>query len=283
VEATLTNATALYLYGIVADPVALPPCAAVEAGTSIGVIAGDRIACVVSPVLAGDYASSATGRNAAEQLDWVTPRAWRHHDVVRRLHMVTDVIPLKFGTVCARVDDVREMLARCAEPLRAMLAQFHGRDEWTLSIGIDANRVTGRFERDDPELRALCAAAQAVPEGRAYFVRKKHQQRISALLTDELAAITRQVHARVAGHIDGWCAEDADASTATLLVDRARFDGLAACLAELEQEQAINGLTLELRGPWAPYSFVNGRVDCRELTPASGIDSRMPAPESSKR
>ena len=273
----LSNGTALYLYGIVAHPAALPPCDAVEDGTPIDVIAGDRVACVVSRVPAHDYEPTATGRDAAEQLAWVTPRAWRHHDVVRRLHTTTTVIPLKFGTLCESVDDVRDLLARCAEPICAMLDRFHGRDEWTLSIRLDTAMVTERFERDDSELRALCAEEQRVPEGRAFFVRKKRHQRATALLAAELAATTRAVYTRIAGYVDS-CEEHTAAPVATLLVDRARFEDLAACLADLETEQAINGLALELRGPWAPYSFVSDR----ELTPGSGIESRSSAAESQK-
>jgi hypothetical protein len=277
VEAPLSHGTALYLYGIVAHPAALPPCDAVENGTPIDVIAGDRAACVVSRVRARDYEPAATGRDAAEQLAWVTPRAWRHHDVVRRLHIMTTVIPLKFGTLCESADDVRDLLARCAAPIGAMLDRFHGRDEWTLSIRLDAGRVTARFERDDAELRALCAEERTVPEGRAFFVRKKRHQRTAALLGAELAAAARAVHARIDSYVDR-CDEPASAPVATLLVDRARFDDLTACLAALEAEQAFNGLALELRGPWAPYSFVSDR----ELTPGSGIDSRSAAAGSPK-
>lgn len=274
----LSNGTALYLYGIVAHPAALPPCDAVEDGTPIDVIAGDRVACVVSRVRAGDYEPEATGRDAAEQLAWVTPRAWRHHDVVRKLHTTTTVIPLKFGTLCESADDVRNLLARCAEPICAMLERFQGRDEWTLSVRFDNARVIERFERDDPELRALCAEERTVPEGRAFFIRKKRHQRTMALLAAELAATTRAVHTRIAGYVDAG-EEHAAAPVATLLVDRARFDDLAACLAGLEAEQAINGLALELRGPWAPYSFVSDR----ELTPGSGIDSRTAARQAPER
>lgn len=275
-EAPLSHGTALYLYGIVAHPAALPPCDAVEDGTPIDVIASDRAACVVSRVRARDYEPAATGRDAAEQLAWVTPRAWRHHDVVRRLHATTTVIPLKFGTLCESADDVRDLLARCAAPIGAMLDRFHDRDEWTLSIRLDAARVAGRFERDDAELAALYAEERTVPEGRAFFVRKKRHQRTTALLAAELAAAARAVHARIAGDVDS-CDEPA-APVATLLVDRARFDDLTSCLAALEAEHAINGLSLELRGPWAPYSFVSDR----ELTPGSGIDSRSSAAGSRK-
>jgi hypothetical protein len=260
VEAPPANGPALYLYGIVAHPLELPRCDAVEEGTAIDVIAGDGIACVVSPVVARDYESPATGRTAAERLSWVTPRALRHHDVVRTLHMATPVVPLKFGTLCSCADDVRDMLLRFSEPMRAMLNRFHGRDEWTLAIRIDAGRVAERFERDDPELRALCAQQQTLPEGRAYFVRKRRQQRVTELLSAELAATTHAVLARIAGYVDGCCEENTPVPAATLLVDRARFMDLTSCLADLEAEQATNALVLELRGPWAPYSFVDGQV-----------------------
>jgi hypothetical protein len=255
----LSNATALYLYGIVAQPAEVPRCDGIEDGTCIDVIASERVACVVSPVAARDYEPSATGRNAAEQLHWVTPRAWRHHDVVRRLHTQTTVIPLKFGTLCGSADDVRDMLARCAEPIGALLDRFHGRDEWKLSIQIDADRVIERLERDDLELCMLCAEEQTLPKGRAYFVRKRRQQRTAALLAAELASTARDVYGRIADYVADCAEENGPGQAATLLVDRARFGDLTACFAALEAEYAVNGLALELRGPWAPYSFVNGQ------------------------
>ena len=259
-EAALKNETALYLYGIVAHPLQLPSCDAVEEGTAIDLVTGDGVACVVSPVRSRDYESSATGTNAAQQLDWVTPRAWRHHDVVRRLHMTTTVIPLKFGTLCASVDDVHDMLGRSADRMCALLNRFRDRDEWVLSIRVDSDRITERLEHDDLELRQLCAVQQTLPDGRSYFVRKKRQQRVKDLLNAELAAMAREVYARIAGDVDGCCEENGAALAASVLVERRRFEALTVRLAELEAEYAMNGLALELRGPWAPYSFVKGEL-----------------------
>jgi len=277
-ETPLINGTALYLYGIVTHPIELPPCDAVEDGTSIDVIPGGPVACVVSPVVARDYESAAIGANAAAQLAWVTPRAWRHHDVVRRLHTATTVIPLKFGTLCGCVDDVQDMLARCSRPIGALLDRLRDRDEWTLSIRINRDRVIERLEREDLELAALCARERLLTEGRAYFVRKQRDQRATALLNAELAATACHVYARIAGLVDGLSETHGAAPSATLLVERARFDDLTACLAGMEAEQSHNALELELRGPWAPYSFVSDR----ELTPGSGIESRSSAAESQK-
>jgi gas vesicle protein GvpL/GvpF len=274
VETLLSGERALYLYGIVAHPVELPGCDAIELGTSLDSIAAAGIACVVSSVRADDYCSSSIGPSAAAQLEWVTPRAWRHHEVVRRLHAMTTVIPLKFGTLCSSVEDVRGLLTRFAGTIATLLDRLGGKDEWTLTIRIDIDRVAAGIEGDDRELHALRALENTLPEGRAYFVRKKHQQRAAQLLEAHVAATTDEVHARIAAHVDACCAENKPAHVAALLVDRARFAELAASLAELEAEHASSGLSLELRGPWAPYGFVNGRVDCRELTPATGIESR---------
>jgi hypothetical protein len=275
VETHVTSDQALYLYGIVADAAPLPTeCAAVEDGTRIDVIAASGIACVVSAVTIRDYQSPLTGRNAAEQLAWVTPRALRHHDVVRRLHAATTVIPLKFGTLSSRVADVRAMLAEHAEPIGALLREFDGKDEWSLTIRVDTSRVTDTLAHNDSTLIALGADEHLLTDGRAYFQRKKRQQRLADLLAAHVADTTASVYARVAEYVDAFAHENTAASGAALLVDRSRFDGLSICLATLEGEQSASGLTLELRGPWAPYSFVNGRADCWELTPASGIDSR---------
>ena len=82
------------------------------------------------------------------------------------------------------------------------------------------------------------------------------------------------VHERIGNLADVCAVEHAPASVAALLVERVRFNALTESLADLETEHAAYGLSLELSGPWAPYSFVSDCLDGRELTSASGIDSR---------
>jgi hypothetical protein len=265
----------LYLYGIVAYPMALPAhLEAVEDGTSVDLIADAGIACVVSSVRARDYHSSVIGRTTSEQLQWVTPRAWRHHDIVRQLQARTAVIPLKFGTLCNSADDVRDMLARRRMAIAALLGRLAGKDEWTLTIRVDRERVAALVERTDSDLLALGAEEQVLRDGRAYFARKKRQRRLEDLLASHMSSITQMVHERLGNLVDVCAVEHTQASGAALLVERLRFSALTQSLADLETEHAVCGLSLELSGPWAPYSFVTDCLDGRELTSASGIDSR---------
>jgi hypothetical protein len=255
-EAVCVNdARMLYLYGFVAAPVPLDGLFGVEDNTRVELVDAGEFACIVSHVPASEYGSRRESWNAAAQMDWVTPRAWRHHEVIRQVHQETTVIPLKFGTLCSSIDDLRDLLGRRADAVASLLAQFRGKDEWSLAVSVDAATVGSDLHARDPELLVLTAEERTLPAGRAYFVRKRITARTAELLAQHMAAVADTVFARLTSQ--GLAiVPDPCGTTAAILVDRTRFADFAQTLSTLEHEHRASDLLLEVRGPWAPYSFV---------------------------
>jgi hypothetical protein len=256
----MTADTVLYLYGFVRAP--LDAGALAAAGPDVFLTEEGDIACAASLVPASDYHIPPDTNTAAQQLEWVAPRAWRHHDVLRHLHAAAAVVPLKFGTLCPDAEHARGMLRRLRDPIVDLLAGLDGRDEWTLNLHADVELLGAVIRHSDPQLAALVHDADALPEGRAYFARKKLHKATTAAVEARLAAVTTDVRERlssagIALADDRTPPAAGAAAAASLLVERSRFHECEALLTALESAHADTHVTFELVGPWPPYSFVS--------------------------
>ena len=253
--ASLSSPTVLYLYGLVAPETDLSGLAAVEEGADIFLVALDDVACAVSAVPAAAYEQPAASANAAEQLEWVTPRAWRHHEILRRLHVAGTVVPLKFGTLCETASQVEELLRRLRSPIVDLLAHFHRKDEWTLKVCHDAAAHAAVLQATHPDLIALQEEMTHLPDGRAYFTRKKLQRATDDLVAAHLAGVEQHAIERVTAAGLEIGVPEGQGRGVPVLVERSRFAHLETILAGLETEHAASHVTFELVGPWPPYSF----------------------------
>ena len=274
---TVDAGTVLYLYGFLRPSADLSRVG--DAGAAVFLVELGDVACAVSAVPAIDYHLPPDASTAAQQLEWVTPRAWRHHEVLRLLHSSGAVVPLKFGTLCADAVHVQSLLQRLRDPVLALLAHFEGKDEWTLRMRADIEALSLAVQATRPDLIALKDDAERLPDGRAYFARKQLQKATAGIVTSMLAQVEHSVYERLsAAAIDIAPVDPPHASgsrdsgviaNAPLLVERGRFAELEAILTQLEREQVEAHLAFELVGPWPPYSFatsvdLTGARECQE-------------------
>jgi hypothetical protein len=256
----VTVGTVLYLHGFVGHPAIASSLAGIRQLSGVCLVEIDDMACAVSAVAAGDYERPPDGHDQAAQLEWLTPRVRRHHDVLRALHAAGTVVPFKFGALCPGVEEVRALLHEYHDPVADMLARFDGKDEWALKAATEADAVSSFVERRHPQLIALKQEHERLPEGRAHFARKRLEKATTALIAEQLEIVEESVVARLSRsgvEISG------SLSHAALLVERRRFTELEKSLADLEEQYAALRLTVELTGPWPPYSFATDLVAAR--------------------
>ena len=240
----------LYIYGFVRAPMTFDRIEGVEEGSEVFFIESAGVACAASFVPAEAY-ERAPGERPAEQLEWVTPRALRHHAVVSALHGEGTVLPLQFGTVCRNAADARQVVADLQPALSNLLDTLDNKDEWTLRATADAAAIAARCEAA-PEMTALKVVESDLPDGRAYFARKQRAKVLADLVAQTIASAQDDAYARLAP-----LAADVVRTSrhSALLVDRAAVEAVASRLAGLQAVHGGLGLTFELVGPWPPYSF----------------------------
>jgi hypothetical protein len=253
-----------YLYGFVSPATDVAGLHGVEPASSVLLVAEDDVACLATAVRGGDYSRDAVGGVEAQQFEWVKPRALRHHEVLQRVRAFSPVVPLKFGTLAPDVDHIRALLRRLREPISDLLAQFGGKDEWTLRIRFDVDAL--RNSLNDPRLAVPpwqgCATHS---DGHSYFAQKRLERLTSELLEERMMLIEADVDGRIADariesvplgrkHGHGHGDRPSVSDTAILLPD-AHLASLESMLANLEADYAGGGVAFELIGPWPPYSF----------------------------
>lgn len=270
----------LYLYGVVrCSAIDLSRIAGVEGRPNVSLVCEGALACAASPVSRADY-----GREAAdapvEQLNWLAPRAIRHQAVVHFLRQTGAVVPLRFGTLCPTAEDARQMLRERHQPLLQLLAFLQNREEWGVKVFADPDLAGQAAGQPGSATEGLPPASP----GKAYFLNKKIQKLAHERSLLRLAELDREIWERLLP-----CAVQArrlrcpvassDASqlsvlSAALLLDRDQQPALAEVAGRVEADFRSCGVTVQLSGPWAAYSFCGdlGRV------PASADASREPEP-----
>jgi hypothetical protein len=253
-----------YLYGFVSPAADVDGLQGVEPSSPVILVVEDDVACLATAVRAIDYCRDVLGAAEAQQFEWVKPRALSHHEVLQRLRTSGPVVPLKFGTLAPDVDHIRALLRRLREPVSDLLAQFNGKDEWTLRIRFDVDALKRTL--NDPRL-ALPRSQTGTPhtDGHSYFAHKRLERLTSELLEERMVLVEEDVDGRIAqariesaplGRKPGDTHDDRPSvSDTAVLLPGGQLASLESMLADLEAEYAGGGVAFELIGPWPPYSF----------------------------
>jgi len=177
-------------------------------------------------------------------------------------------VPLTFGAVYRSTERVLAMLETRAAELRSLLERLRDREEWEVKLS----------RRPAAVIAALARADEAAPPpaaggpGRAYLAARLRERQLVASVASytatSVAAIERDLRARAdelqAEQLDGQNVDGLELTARfAALVRRADAEAFRVRVAELARQYDERGFSLEVSGPWAPYSFV-GRVGAAE-------------------
>ena len=239
----------------------------VPLGSDLERVEHEQLAAFVSRVPAEEYAEAAL-HDSLNDLAWLEQVARAHETVLERIGERATLVPLRLCTIFSSEDGVRRMLRENEARLRAALDRLEGRQEWTVKLLVDPERLEAAAGVADDQ-------ATAGGAGTAYMLgRRADQERRE--VADRLArALAEDVHAR----LQDW-AIDAVVNppqsrelsghegemrlNGAYLVESARADELRGLVAELQERHRAAGARLELAGPLPPFNFVP------EATGASG-------------
>ncbi|WP_199433061.1 GvpL/GvpF family gas vesicle protein [Qaidamihabitans albus] len=215
------------------------------------------LVAVVSTVDLAEYGEQPLRRNL-EDLDWLAATARAHDAVVHTVaRSATAAVPLRLATVYLGDERVRVLLADRRTEFAVALDRLAGRTEWGVKGYADPDALAAPPRSGDE-------AAAGRGSGTAYLLRRRaqlsaresaertaaeHAGRLHAALTDLSVAGRR--HAPQDPNLSGqraWMVLNG-----SYLVDDARADEFAAAVSDLDGERS--GVSLELTGPWPPYSF----------------------------
>ena len=261
--------SALYVYCVGARDALAPLFGgelpdAMEGARGLELVEREDLAAVACAVPLADYGEGALDTKLADAA-WTATRALRHERAVEHFARRCTVVPLRFGTIYLRRDNVARMLEERGAQLRATLARLAGREEWGLNVYVERARLREQVSSLSERLREMEQTAAESPPGRAYLLRKK----VDALRDDEARAETRRAASTIEGELAAACdgaarlrvhkdeaGEQGEmAARLAFLVRRERFEDFRAVAELLAERYTPLGFRFELTGPWPAYNF----------------------------
>jgi hypothetical protein len=242
------GATGLYTFAVLdggsVDDAELAPRRLVAVGP---------IAAVVENVAVEEFEGENLERNLADR-DWLE-RMVRHHEaVIESLLGGRAVVPMRFGSIFSTEAGLRSMLEENATAFIGMLDRVRGRTEWGVRVNADREAM----------VRGLAPAPTAAGSGGDYLRRRKAEMKADEEVGAEAARIAREVHeALVERAEDGVVLQPRVPDPQTLitsayLVPFSDQDAFLASAKELDAK--YEGISLDVTGPWPPYSFISADV-----------------------
>ncbi|MEU2158344.1 GvpL/GvpF family gas vesicle protein [Streptomyces sp. NPDC019396] len=215
----------------------------------------DELVLVASPVPARDFQEEALKRHL-EDLEWLEAVARAHHGVIEALAGRTTVLPLRLATVYLDDARARGVLDDGWDAFAERVRLLAGHVEWGVKIYADPSAATVAATGPAP--------SSGLSPGRAYLRDRREQRSARDSVYTAAQRAAERVEAAGRSHAAGRARHRvqqgvlAEARGENLVndaylvpLDRADdFRGEVARAAD-----GLDGVRVEITGPWAPYSF----------------------------
>ncbi|AII03673.1 MULTISPECIES: GvpL/GvpF family gas vesicle protein [Rhodococcus] len=254
----MTADDGVWLYVITTDSVGAAQLAGVTgvADEPVRAVASAGLVAVVGTVSLSEFGQEPLQRNL-EDLDWLAATARAHDAVVAAVVRCGPTVPLRLATLYLDDDRVRLLLDERQEEFAATLRRVTGRSEWGVKAYGDA-KALAQNAKEEPSTTGTAG------KGTAYLLRRRAELSAQQDVERSAAGHAEEIHAALLGHaVDGLRRQVTDPVltgkrawmifNGTYLVDNERVDDFAALVTALDTERP--GVTLDLTGPWPPYSF----------------------------
>lgn len=224
-------------------------------GSSLRAIEHGELAAIVSDT-------------SVERFELDRDKLMAHHQVLEQAMSLGDILPVSYGMVAERDQEIVERLLHdAAGALSASLEHVRGRVELSLRVMWNQDQLFQEIVEEVPEIRALRDQLAGVSEEQGYYERIQLGEMTSSVIEqkndlersqmlDALSPIS--VDTRV-----GQESSDTLIMSASFLVDRDRepdFDAAVQSIYEPRQERMI----FRYLGPLPPANFVNVMVEAEE-------------------
>ena len=268
---------AWYLYGVVRAPSRAPGAdgrsgetgteaangSLTVAGTPVRLLEHRELAAVVRPVSRQDFTEDSLQARLRDPAA-LEALARDHNAVIAEIHREQAILPAKFGSVYASLDDLRTALDQEYDRLSSQLKRVRGCDEWAVHVYADRSIVERHVATDHASIRQLREELAAARPGRAFFLQRKLDTALTAAIDqtlielaraayDQLAALALAAQATPSTHRGRGGKGEIEILKASFLVPRPDTEAFIHAVDSFAAEH--QGVRSEYSGPWPPYSF----------------------------
>lgn len=223
----------------------------------------DGVTAVMSMVDVHDFIGPG-GESNLQDIEWIGPRAYRHQTVIETAMRESPVLPASFGTLYTSERNLTRLMAAHRETIIQFFGRISDKQEWSVKGYVNQKNAVRNIA---VELLADAAGDLAdLPAGARYFKEKQIQAEAKTrldgwvnhsrlMLADMLEPIAVDINERKI------MSREASGKDLDMVLNWAALiheDAIRAFRDEVDRvnsDQGFRGLTLEMSGPWPPYSF----------------------------
>ncbi|MFD9976889.1 GvpL/GvpF family gas vesicle protein [Streptomyces sp. NPDC059017] len=251
-----------YVYAVLREAPGLREAVAELVGVAEGPVrllpltGGARLLIAVSPVPSEDFQEEALKRHL-EDLRWLESVARAHHAVIEQLSARTTVLPLRLATVYLDDERARSALDAQRESLAERLSHLAAHVEWGVKIYVEPS-ASSASEPAEPTV------SEELSPGRAYLRTRKAQRTVRDTAHRAARTAAERIEETGRRHAAGRArhrvqqgelaaAPGENVLNDAYLVPRDRAEEFRDEVGRAAE--GLDGVRVELTGPWAPYSF----------------------------
>jgi hypothetical protein len=236
----------------------------VDPDSQAALITEGDLAAVVSEVPLNRFGEGQFEENLRDPM-WAADTVMRHEKLTEFLSTKATVVPLRFGVMYSTPERIRAMLNARAPHLRQVLQSLESREEWSVNIFVDKNKLHAQMAELSPRLAEMQKRVQGAGPGRAYLLEKK----LDTLRVAESKSESKRVVQAIREVLEAESAARKDlpvreveakqtpsmAGKLSFLIDRTNLKAFRRAAEKLAKQYGAYGFSLELTGPWPPYNF----------------------------
>ena len=257
--------TGFYLYCFArADAVQGIKSTGIDGAQPVNGLSVKGIAAVFSPVSLGEFVGGAA-RSHLEDPVWVLPRACRHEWVIEEVMGRSPVLPVRFGSIFTSTQPLRDLLDRKGREIARFLDLLSDKEEWSVKCFADLDKSRDWLLRSDPEFVQKCRHVPSSP-GALYFHERHLHLQADKKARQGWPAAAAQVENELKDHAHKSCPlrlqprnvsgrKEEMILNCAFLLGRDSITNFQAQVESVNATRREQGITVELSGPWPPYSF----------------------------
>lgn len=207
-----------------------------------------------------------------QDINWIAPRAGRHEDVIERVMRRSPVLPARFGTIFSALENLGLLVEIHYEKISHFLGYVAGKEEWAIKGLVALEKVEDRLLRHklstlppSPGMRYLLEQRMRAEVGKEI---KSWVKTVSESISQELEKYAVEYRSRKILPREASGRELDMAFNWAFLVTIGAWEDFSNRVKYLQDTYYQEGLSLEISGPWPPYSF------CPNLTEPASVESK---------
>lgn len=218
---------------------------------------------ISSDIDLGEYGEEAMAEKG-EDINWLREKATVFMNIILQTSSFTDIIPMKFLTIFKTADRVKRIISDNMQVFTENLKKIKNKKE--LSVKIYCDDQIYKTSIMAQEMADFEKTLVGKPKGATFFLKKKYESELRDKIHEKIYAAANLMTERLDGISSDFKQNKILAKEITgietpmiqncaFLVDTDKKEQFESSVRELSEEYEKNGFTIDMSGPWPPYSF----------------------------